>query len=314
MRQAPPLFLRNEYWRNIENEITKILAELIFRPLLRDMEKPESEIQNTGSALLEAIAQGLVWWSDGRFFGEYNSEITKALRAIGARYNAPSKTWSLAKEFIPADISIAQANADARYNDLRRAFIQTMDDMKIESINRLSDIPDRYIQTIDWMEGDFQKSLKAVTIPVKLTDEQRNIIAAEWGQNLDKYVKDFAAEKILEMREMVQTNAFAGRRSADLLDMLRDQYGVSKRKARFLARQETSLLLSKFRETRYRSIGADRYRWSTSHDERVRHDHKDLNGKIFSWDLPPVTNRKTGARNNPGEDFGCRCVAIAIFD
>lgn len=314
MRQLPPLLLRDKYWRNIEAEIIRIWADLIFRPLLCDLKKPEREIQNTASALLDAISQGTVWWQDGVFKGKYNSRISMALKALGATYNEPSKTWSLPRELIPVDIRFAQAHADARYNDLRHSMLRTMDEMNIESINQISSIPDAYTDTIDWMEGDFQKTLRAVTIEAKLTPSQRGTIAAEWGQNLDKYVKDFAAEKILEMRELVSTNAFAGRRSADLLDMLKDNYGVSQRKARFLARQETSLLLSKFREVRYRDIGAERYRWSTSHDERVRHDHHDLNDKIFRWDMPPVTNRKTGARNNPGEDFGCRCVAIAMFD
>lgn len=314
MRQLPPLLLRDKYWRKIEAEIIRIWADLIFRPLLADFARLDTEMQNTGSALLEAISSGTVWWQDGQFKGQYNAAISKALRGLGARFNAPSKTWSLARELIPVDIKFAQARADARYNDLRHSLVRTMDEMHIESINHISNIPDEYLGMIDWMEGDFQKTLRAVTIQVKLTPEQRGTIAAEWGQNLDKYVKDWAANNILEMRELVSTNAFAGRRSSDLLKMLQDKYGVSQRKARFLARQETSLLLSKFRETRYRDIGAERYRWSTSNDERVRHDHKDLDGKIFRWDMPPVTNRKTGQRNNPGEDFGCRCVAIAMFD
>ncbi len=61
------------------------------------------------------------------------------------------------------------------------------------------------------------------------------------------------------------------------------------------------------------SPGILEYRWSTSKDERVRHDHKALDTKIFSFASPPVTNLKTGARNNPGCDFGCRCIAIPIF-
>lgn len=314
MRQLPPLLLRDKYWRNIEAEIIRILADLIFHPLLRDLRKPEREIQNTVSSLLDAISQGTIWWQDGIFKGKYNAAITRALKALGATYNEPSKTFSLPRELIPIDVRLAQTRADARYNDLRHSMLRTMDEMHIESINQISSIPDSYADTIDWMEGDFQKSLRAITIEAKLTESQRGIIAAEWGQNLDKYVKDFAAEKILEMRELVSTNAFAGRRANDLVEMLKDNYGISQRKARFLARQETSLLLSKFRETRYRDVGANRYRWSTSHDERVRHDHKDLNNKIFDWILPPVTNRRTGARNHPGEDFGCRCVAIALIE
>ena len=160
----------------------------------------------------------------------------------------------------------------------------------------------------------FEKAVRAISISPKLTEAQRDIIADEWGRNLNKYIKSWADKTIFELRDRVQANTFAGRRAEALEDVIRENYGVSQRKAQFLARQETSLLMSKFRETRYGQIGVRRYRWSTSHDERVRSDHKHLNGKVFSFDSPPVTDARTGARNNPGEDFGCRCVAVGLVD
>ena len=72
-------------------------------------------------------------------------------------------------------------------------------------------------------------------------------------------------------------------------------------------------MVSKYRQIRYEDVGIRRYMWSTSGDVRVRHDHKELNGKIFYFDNPPITDKATGARNNPGEDFGCRCVAIPVM-
>ena len=35
--------------------------------------------------------------------------------------------------------------------------------------------------------------------------------------------------------------------------------------------------------------------------------------KIFEWDNPPITNEK-GDRNNPHEDWQCRCEAIFVID
>jgi len=314
MKYAPVLYLKPQYYEPIEEEIMRLWREVIFKPLIAAAKVPEIELMNTGNALLDAIREGTVWYQDGHFTGDYNSSISKDLRAIGALYNTPSRTWSLERSLLPTDIRMAQAAADARYDSLRHSFLHTLADAKIDSIDRLSDIPDQYIKTIDWMNDDFVKTLKHITIAPQLTDAQRGIIAAEWGQNLDLYVKGWASQRILEMREKVQANAFDGRRSSQLIDMLKYNYGVSQRKAKFLARQETSLLLSKFRETRYRDAGSNRYRWSTSRDERVRHDHEKLDGKVFQWDQPPITNHWTGKRNNPGEDFGCRCVGIAIFD
>ena len=72
-------------------------------------------------------------------------------------------------------------------------------------------------------------------------------------------------------------------------------------------------MVSKYRQIRYEEVGIDNYIWSTSHDSRVRHDHRELQGKVFSFSNPPITDKATGARNNPGEDFGCRCVAIPVM-
>jgi SPP1 gp7 family putative phage head morphogenesis protein len=64
--------------------------------------------------------------------------------------------------------------------------------------------------------------------------------------------------------------------------IIMDNYGVGQRKAKFLARQETALLMSKFHEQRYKEIGVTKYIWSTSNDgDRVRDDHKVLNNKVF---------------------------------
>jgi Phage Mu protein F like protein len=47
---------------------------------------------------------------------------------------------------------------------------------------------------------------------------------------------------------------------------------------------------------------ATHYFWRTRGDNKVRAAHAANNGRIFSWDNPPVTG-------HPGEDFGCRCWA-----
>lgn len=313
MRFAPPLPLKDRYYAAIEKEIGRIFKELIYIPLFKTI--GAEEVMNASEQddpLYRAIYEGKVWFEDGRFFGTYNAAISRRLREIGAKYNPASKTWSYSGA-LPPIVSSAIAASAARYTAMRQAVLTTLTDMNIDSINRISNIPDRYIQTITWMNDDFKKAVKSVTIPPNLTIEQRNIIAAEWGQNLDLYVRGWAEEEILKLRRMVQQNAFEGRRSSSMVSYIKQSFGVSQRKATFLARQETALLMSKFHETRLKEIGSTQYKWSTSHDERVRHDHELLDGKIFSWDSPPVVDLKNGRRANPGEDFGCRCVAIPII-
>jgi SPP1 gp7 family putative phage head morphogenesis protein len=53
--------------------------------------------------------------------------------------------------------------------------------------------------------------------------------------------------------------------------------------------------------------------WSTSHDRRVRDSHKELNGRVFTWDNPPIVDPARGRRAHPGQDYGCRCVAVPVM-
>lgn len=316
MRTAPALPLKNKYYRPVREEIQRIFDELIYKPvhaaLIRAGAPKAIRNSMNDDPLYEAIAEGRVWYEDGRFFGKFNAATSKRLQELGATYNSKSATWSYAGT-LPVEVSLATAVAASRYTAIRESVLQALSTIGIESINRISRIPDVYTQTIKWMNDDWEKSLKAITIPPQLTDEQRNILAADWGMNLDLYVRGWADQNILNLRTMVEQNAFAGRRAEALVQAIMDNYAVSKNKAQFLARQETSLLMSKFHETRYIQAGMPEYRWSTSKDERVRHDHELLDGTVHRWNDPPVCDRATGRKGNPGEDFGCRCIAIPII-
>lgn len=311
MKQLPAQPLKDKYFRAVRLEIQRIFNEMIYRPLFKAIMDVELENSLNSDPLYEAMREGRVWYEDGRFFGKFDAKVSKRLRNMGATFNPKSRTWSYAGT-LPPEVSLAMAAASNRYKALRQAVLQTLGDMNIESINRISTIPDVYDHTIKWMNDDFEKTVKSVTIPPKLTQQQANMIAVEWSQNLDLYIRKWTEENILKLRQMVQTSAFAGQRAEALVGAIQHNYQVSKSKAEFLARQETSLLLSKFHESRYRQIGLDEYRWSTSNDERVRHDHELLDGKVFRWDDPPVVDRATGRKGHPGEDFGCRCVAIPL--
>ena len=126
-------------------------------------------------------------------------------------------------------------------------------------------------------------------------------------------MKEWSKEAIAKLRGDITVNVVKGFRAQRMVDQIQADAGVTKRKAQFLARQETSLLVSKFREERYKDVGLVEYEWSTGGDERVRKDHKDLDGRIFRYDSPPIVDRATGRRGNPGEDFNCRCIAIPVF-
>jgi SPP1 gp7 family putative phage head morphogenesis protein len=88
---------------------------------------------------------------------------------------------------------------------------------------------------------------------------------------------------------------------------------VDANRARFWAVDQSLKLHANITQTRAQSVGLNRYVWTTSHDERVRDSHRDLDGLAFSFDDPPVTS-EDGSQNNPGEDYNCRCTPFLLLD
>ncbi|PHS61012.1 MAG: hypothetical protein COB09_18875 [Thalassobium sp.] len=313
MRQIPPMYLKDSYFLDIEKEINKLFYEIMYRPIIEALNLEPKELTNAGGIIADALTSGKIWYDGDKFHGTYNARISKELKRMGAVYNRPSKTWTLVGG-LPPNLAAAQVQVKASYEGMQRRMLQTINTMDVKRIDGLSTIPDTYVGVIDDMGTDFAHTMKSIAIAPNVTQDMVARLASEWGMNLDKYIKDWTSENIIKLREAVQTNVFEGRRSGDMIKFIQDNYGVSTRKARFLARQETSLLLAKYRETRYDGLGITKYRWSTADAERVRPDHEILDGTVHTWDTPPIVNRKTGMRAHPSEDFGCRCVAIALIE
>lgn len=93
--------------------------------------------------------------------------------------------------------------------------------------------------------------------------------------------------------------------------ILKRRVGNAEARAKLIARDQISKYNGQLNKTRQTALGISKYRWMTAGDERVRDTHARLNGKIFSWNKPPVVN---GRPINPGDDYQCRCVAQPIFD
>ncbi len=319
MKILQPIILKPRYYEEIEKEIIAIFNREIYGPLFAEVNShmafADLELKNAKDPLADSIRKGTVDYDGfGNFVGEFNAAISKQLKALGGKFNGLTKTWTVPKLSIPPSVSFAHADATLRFQNLRKGLLKTLDDSRIESLFLHARIRDKYEQAIKWMEGDFDRTVQQVAIPPRVNAAMRANLAHDWTNNLNLHIRGWAQDNIVRLRGAVQQNAFGGHRAQNMVKMIQSNYGVALSKAKFLARQETALLMSKFREQRYKDIGITRYKWSTSHDARVRDDHKDLDGKIISWSSKPVVDKKTGRRAHAGEDFNCRCIARPVWD
>lgn len=335
--RGKPIVHRDEYSALIERPLIEWFREVIYGPMLEMIEdagiKPRKSDQGTQGnlnakpyeatvpgAVRTALKDGKLWYADGVFYGQFSADIARDLRAMGATFDERLRGFRFPEGQLPYDIRDAVFASVERSSDLHgriQSFLTEAEaNAKIASTGINLDLQ------LSRIRGDLYKQLEKtapetglefVEVSADVTPGVRATIDREFTNDVDLSIKNFLDTELPELRQQVEENAFAGYRADRLAKIIEARYGVAKRKAAFLAEQETSLLVSKFRQARYEEIGSQEYIWSSSHDARVRHDHAILDGKKFNWASPPVTNRATGARNNPGEDYRCRCVAIPVL-
>lgn len=143
-----------------------------------------------------------------------------------------------------------------------------------------------------------------------------------WVDSNVEKIKTIPTESLGSMRQIILDGYKQGRTIRDISKDIQEEYNVSKHRAQMFARDQVATLNAQITKMQQQDAGCKRYRWSTSHDARVRDCHRALDGKIFNWNDPPEmwyeTKKSgrvyTGRRCNPGEDFLCRCIAIPEFD
>ena len=135
-------------------------------------------------------------------------------------------------------------------------------------------------------------------------------------------IKSIPNESLGEMQKIIMDGYRQGASLTQITKQIQEQYKLTRRSAQLLARDQVSTLNSQITKLQQKDAGCTHYRWSDSRDSRVRDCHRELNGKIISWDDPPEmwyeTKSRgrvyTGRRCHPGEDFCCRCIPIPVFD
>lgn len=127
---------------------------------------------------------------------------------------------------------------------------------------------------------------------------------AQWNVRL---IKSIQGDLLGEVKRLVIDNVQQGKTTKDLAEKIQKLSGVTKTRAKFIARDQAAKLNGAIDRINQEACGVTHYIWSTCKDERVRHSHAKLEGQVFSWKHPPSVG-------HPGQDFNCRCVAIPVFD
>lgn len=314
MKLLNPIREKLEDYDSIEEALIRLMEKEIYIPLLHLLGSSSKALKNSKDDLIESIQSGRLVYSKGRFSGRLNSTLTRELRGIGAEWQRVHGCYSLPYSKLPVEIRQAISMSEQRFNERTEKISKQLKDILPEQIAEKLNLDKLFDTTLFRVEKEFQKSIKGIVISPEITPTTRRRISQEYTKNMQIYIKDWIEKETVELRQRVEERALKGDRYDGLSKEIQASYGVSRKKARFLARQETSLFMTKLKQDRYQAAGVDDYIWKCvpgTPNHPVRPAHKILDGKTFSWSNPPIVNNN-GDRKNPGQDFGCRCYARPI--
>lgn len=148
--------------------------------------------------------------------------------------------------------------------------------------------------------------------PISIARDANEVArVAEWSQVNARLIKTIDSRYWDDVAEVARDAVARGVQTRELAALLQERYRVSESRAKLIARDQVSKLNAQITRQKQTALGITEYVWSTSHDERVRPTHRNLDGSLQRWDSPPVTETN-GERNHPGQAIQCRCTARPV--
>lgn len=150
------------------------------------------------------------------------------------------------------------------------------------------------------------------SVQTEMTATQRDIFAAVVNENVH-LIKSIPQQYLGSVQQKVMAAVAHGNDQAELTKQLQKSYGVTKRRAKLIARDQTSKANSAFTRANQMDLGITEAIWKHSHAGKVpRPSHVANDGKRYSL--------KTGWYDPdekqwifPGELINCRCLSRSII-
>lgn len=173
----------------------------------------------------------------------------------------------------------------------------------------------KFVTTAD--RTNEQRTKRDLGIDVFVSNQElRDYVEASIYDNV-RLIESIPAQYLTQVDSIVLSNVRAGGRPSAIAKLLEQQFDITERRAKLIARDQTNKINSNLSQMRQMATGFEYFRWETSHDERVRDRHKHVAervtayGKgIFRYDNPPIVDQNVPQK--PGEPIQCRCIAVPV--
>lgn len=245
-------------------------------------------------------------------------ELTAKLRELIYKYLFPQLT-SLVNQANAS--SPEQPRSDDFLSDLFRTFNYIREAIQPSMLNTESDAIKISREINYFNKVQFEKVTSSLLSIDLFFDEpwltdQLSLFATQNAELITSLVDD----EIQRVSGIVQRGFQQGLPQTTIAEQIEQTFGIARRHAKLIARDQTTKLNSSLTKLRQEELGIETYTWQTSGDERVRPSHRLMDGLICRWDDPSLYKHEGETRwkkrtnsmpdNHVGGDVQCRCVAL----
>lgn len=235
----------------------------------------------------------------------------KLIRLINAMYeNVRDEIRKLYRDHQPSIIAQDAVPADILTKAIKRMTLRWQAEWDALSWDMAEwfavDVDER---TMYAMKAALKKGGMSVTF--QQTPAMRDILAATVNQNVS-LIRSIPSEFFSEIAGLVMRSVQTGRDLQQLTGDLQARYGVTRRRAELIARDQNNKATSALRAAREKELGVEEGVWLHSGaGKEPRPKHVAANGKRFKLSQGlPVGDK--GQYVMPGEEIECRCTWRAV--
>lgn len=274
-------------------------------------------------ALIENMHRSLMWWI-GACYRRNEPEIAKlaldAIERLGEDAGVAVKNLPILSvedgpdaprhgAVIASDASPAKV-LNSVFDRLRRRWLSRFDDLAPDMARRFA------TQAKDRSDAALRESLRRAGMTVKFTmtratnDAYQAVIAENVG-----LIRSIAEQHLTQVQGEVMRSVQAGRDLGALAQTIERQYGVTRRRAALIARDQNNKATAVIQRVRQQELGIQEAVWLHSaggKEPRPSHVKAGREREVYKiaegWLDPHM-----GKRIWPGELINCRCVSRPVL-
>ena len=235
---------------------------------------------------------------------QYNAKLQRMVRAI--KRDIDAQLVPLVRSLAPEYVTDSSTPTNDGWGDVItqaiRSLLAKWTDPRAQAVAR--SIAGDFVQAVDG------RAKRTLGIDVYTGNQVLNdYLQAATLQNA-QLIESIPTQYLAQVSNIVMGNMRAGLRPSAIADTLQEQFGVTQRRAKMIARDQTAKVNGEISSKRQQAAGYSYFRWVTSKDERVRDRHQEIAEKVtrygkgvYRWDNPPLSDK--GEPIIPGSDYQC---------